>query len=137
MVKNNKELEILQRAARIREAIDALNREKSEIEASGWVAPANCYIARYQAKGQKYHYWYYQLKASSAVFPKANKKGEFSRFKHLGKAGSQAHIDGVNAVIRRTKIEAVNSAIESLYESWLDLYSNEKKAGHRVERNKK
>lgn len=102
MVQNNRELEILQRAARIREVIDALNREKSEIEASGWVAPANCYIARYQAKGQKYHYWYYQLKASSAVFPKANQKGEFSRFKHLGKAGSQAHIDGVNAVIRRT-----------------------------------
>jgi hypothetical protein len=51
----------------------------------------------------------------------------------LGKAGSQAHIDGVNAVIRRTKIEALNSAIESLYESWLDLYPDEKKAGHRVE----
>ena len=133
MVKNNSELERLQRAARIREAIAALKREKSEIETSGWVAPADCYIARYQAKGQKYHYWYYQLKASKAVFPKANKKGEFSRFKHLGKAGSQAHIDGVNAVIRRTKIEALNSAIESLYESWLDLYPNEKKAGHRVE----
>jgi tRNA U38,U39,U40 pseudouridine synthase TruA len=133
MAKNNSELEIRQRAEGIKEAIDALKREKSEIEASGWVAPADCYIARYQAKGQKYHYWYYQLKASKAVFPKANKKGEFSRFKHLGKAGSQAHIDGVNAVIRRTKIEALNSAIESLYESWLDLYPDEKKAGHRVE----
>jgi len=133
MAKNNSELEIRQRAEGIKEAIDALKREKSEIEASGWVAPADCYIARYQAKGQKYHYWYYQLKASKAVFPKANKKGEFSRFKHLGKAGSQAHIDGINAVIRRTKIEALNSAIESLYESWLDLYPDEKKAGHRVE----
>jgi len=133
MAKNNSELEIRQRAEGIKEAIDALKREKSEIEASGWVAPADCYIARYQAKGQKYHYWYYQLKASKAVFPKANKKGEFSRFKHLGKAGSQAHIDVVNAVIRRTKIEALNSAIESLYESWLDLYPDEKKAGHRVE----
>jgi tRNA U38,U39,U40 pseudouridine synthase TruA len=133
MPKNKSELEVLQRAELIRDTIAALKQEKQEIEVSGWVAPIDCYIARYQAKGQKYHYWYYQLKASKAVFPKANKKGEFSRFKHLGKAGSQAHIDGVNAVIRRTKIEALNSAIESLYESWLDLYPNEEKAGHRVE----
>jgi tRNA U38,U39,U40 pseudouridine synthase TruA len=133
MPKNKSELEVLQRAELIRDTIAALKQEKQEIEVSGWVAPIDCYIARYQAKGQKYHYWYYQLKASKAVFPKANKKGEFSRFKHLGKGGSQAHIDGVNAVIRRTKIEALNSAIESLYESWLDLYPNEEKAGHRVE----
>ena len=55
------------------------------------------------------------------------------RFKHLGKAGSQANIDGVNAVIRRGKIEQLTSAIEALYESWLDLYPDEEKAGHRVE----
>lgn len=133
MPRNESELEITQRAERIREAIDALKREKSKIEASGWVAPADCYVARYQAKGQKYHYWYYQLKASLAGFPKSNKKGEFSRFKHLGKAGSQAHIDGVNAVIRRGKIEQLTSAIEALYESWLDLYPDEEKVGHRVE----
>ncbi len=74
----------------------SLKREKSDLVAEGWVAPPDCHIARYRAKGAKYHYWYYQLRASSAIFPKANKKGEFSRFKHLGKAGSQAHIDGVN-----------------------------------------
>ena len=133
MSRNESEIEITQRADRIREAIDALKCEKSEIEASGWVAPPDCHIARYQAKGAKYHYWYYQLRASSAVFPKANNKGEFSRFRHLGKAGSQAHIDGVNAVIRRAKIEHLTSAIEALYESCLDLYPDEEKAGHRVE----
>lgn len=133
MPRNESELEKTQRADRIRQAIDALKREKVDIEASGWVAPRDCHIARYQAKGAKYHYWYYQLKATSAVFPKANKKGEFSRFKHLGKAGSPAHIDGVSAVIRRAKIEHLTSAIEDLYESWLDLYPDEEKAGHRVE----
>ncbi len=127
------QLELNQRADRIRESIDALIRERSEIEGEGWVAPRDCYIARYRAKGAKYRYWYYQLKASSAVFPKANKKGEFSRFKHLGKAGSQAHIDGVNAVIRRTKIDQLTSAMEDLYESLLDLYPDEEKPGHRVE----
>ena len=127
------ELELNKRADRIRESIDALKRERSEIEGEGWVAPPDCHIARYRAKGAKYHYWYYQLRASSAIFPKTNKKGEFSRFKHLGKAGSQAHINGVNAVIRRAKIEHLTSAIEALYESWLDLYPDEEKAGHRVE----
>ena len=127
------ELELNKRADRIRESIDALKRERSEIEGEGWVAPPDCHIARYRAKGAKYHYWYYQLRASSAIFPKTNKKGEFSRFKHLGKAGSKAHINGVNAVIRRAKIEQLTSAIEALYESWLDLYPDEEKAGHRVE----
>ncbi len=133
MPRTESELELTQRADRIRESIDALKREKSEIESEGWVAPPDCHIARYRAKGAKYHYWYYQLRASSPIFPKANKKGEFSRFKHLGKAGSQAHIDGVNAVIRRSKIDQLTSAIEALYESWLDLYPDEEKAGHRVE----
>ena len=127
------ELELNQRADRIRDCIDALKRERYEIEGEGWVAPPDCHIARYRAKGAKYHYWYYQLRASSAIFPKTNKKGGFSRFKHLGKAGSQAHINGVNAVIRRAKIEHLTSAIEALYESWLDLYPDEEKAGHRVE----
>ncbi len=133
MPRTESELEKTQRADRIREAIDALKREISEIEASGWIAPRDCYIARYRAKGAKYHYWYYQLKTTSAVFPKANKKGDFSRFKHLGKAGSQAHIDGVNPVIRRSKIDQLTSATEALYESLLDLYPDEEKPGHRVE----
>ena len=135
MPRTQSELELTQRADRIREAIDAVKREKSDLVAKGWVAPPDCHIVRYRAKGAKYHYWYYQLRASSAVFPKANKKGEFSRFKHLGKAGSQAHIDGVNAVIRRSKIDQLTSAIEALYERWLDLYLDEEKAGNRVEEN--
>ena len=133
MTKNKSEVEIMQRAERIRQAIADLSREKSEIEASGAVAPPGCYVARYQARGQKYRYWYYQLKASEAVFPKTNKKSEYSRFKHLGSSGSQAHIDGVNAVIRRAKIDELTSAIEGLKESWLDLYPSEEKVGHRVD----
>jgi hypothetical protein len=51
----------------------------------------------------------------------------------LGKAGSQAHIDGVLSVIRRAKIDELSSAIEGLKESWLDLYPDEEKVGHRVD----
>ncbi|MDJ0573608.1 MAG: hypothetical protein QNJ65_00395 [Xenococcaceae cyanobacterium MO_234.B1] len=50
-----------------------------------------------------------------------------------GKAGSQAHIDGVRAVVRRVQIDGLTQAIEGLKESWLDLYSDEQKVGHRVD----
>ncbi|MGK7872304.1 MAG: hypothetical protein AB4426_02990 [Xenococcaceae cyanobacterium] len=31
-------------------------------------------------RGQEHRYWYYQLKASDAIFPKTNKENEYSRF---------------------------------------------------------
>ncbi|NEO33280.1 MAG: hypothetical protein F6K36_23215 [Symploca sp. SIO3C6] len=133
MPRKETELEIAQRAERIQAAIAELSRQKSEIEANGEVAPAGCYVARYQARGQKHRYWYYQLKASDAIFSKTNKKNEYSRFQHLGKAGSTAHIDGVLAVVRRVQIDELTRAIEGLKESWSDLYCDQEKVGHRVE----
>jgi hypothetical protein len=133
MPKKESELEISQRAERIKQAIVYLESQKAEIEKNQLIAPVGSYLARYQARGQKYRYWYYQLKASSAIFPKTNKENEYSRFQHLGKAGSEAHIDGVLAVVRRNQIDELTRAIESLKESWLDLYSDQETCGHRVE----
>ena len=133
MSKKESELEKEQRAERISATIALLEAQKSEIEGSGLVAPTGSSVARYQAKGQKHHYWYYQLRANRAIFPKSNKENEYSRFQHLGKAGSQAHIDGVLAVIRRSQIDELTKAIDGLNDSWSDLYSNEEKVGHRVE----
>ena len=133
MPKIESEIELELRAERISEAIASLEQIHSSIETSGEVAPPGCHVARYQASGKKHRYWYYQLRATEAIFPKTNTEHEFSRYQHLGKAGSVAHIDGVQAVVRRGQIEVLTQAIEALKESWLDLYSNEKKAGHRVE----
>ncbi len=133
MPKKETELEKEQRAERISTAIAQLQAQKSEIEAAGVVAPPGCYVARYQAKGQKHHYWYYQLKAQRAIFPKTNQENDSSRFQHLGKAGSPAHIDGVLAVVRRVQIDELTKAIDGLKDSWSDLYRNEEKVGHRVE----
>jgi hypothetical protein len=133
MPKKESELEISQRPERIKQAIVYLESQKAEIEKNQLIAPVGSYLARYQARGQKYRYWYYQLKASSAIFPKTNKENEYSRFQHLGKAGSEAHIDGVLAVVRRNQIDELTRAIESLKESWLDLYSDQETCGHRVE----
>jgi hypothetical protein len=125
--------EIDHRAQRIQAAIAELSQLKADIEAQGDLAPNGCYIARYQARGQKHRYWYYQLRANKAIFPKNNRLNEYSRFQHLGKAGSQAHIDGVLFVVRRVLIDELTQAIDGLKESWLDLYSDEEKVGHRVE----
>ena len=133
MSQKESELAREQRAERITAAIALLQAQKSEIEAAGVVAPPGCYVARYQAKGSQHRYWYYQLKAQTAIFPKTKSENEYSRFQHLGKAGSQAHIDGVLAVVRRVQIDELTKAIDGLKDSWSDLYSNEEKVGHRVE----
>ena len=132
MPKKESELEISQRAERIQQTIALLESQKAEIERSQIVAPLGSYVARYQARGQKHRYWYYQLRATEAIFPKAKGENEYSRFQHLGKAGSEAHIDGVLAVVRRNQIDEFTRAIQSLKESWLDLYSDEDSSGHRV-----
>ena len=133
MPKGESEIELELRAQSISEAIYYLEQLRSQIVDSGEVAPPGCHVARYQAKGNKHRYWYYQLRATEAIFPKTHKPQEFSRYQHLGKAGSAPHIDGVLAVVRRGQIEILTQAIEGLKESWSDLYSHEKKAGHRVE----
>lgn len=132
MPNKESELEISQRAERIQQTIALLESQKAELERNQVVAPLGTYVARYQARGQKHRYWYYQLRASSAIFPKTSKVNEYSRFQHLGKAGSEAHIDGVLAVVRRNQIDELARAIEALKESFLDLYSDEDQAGHRV-----
>jgi hypothetical protein len=51
---------------------------------------------------------------------------------HLGVSGSDAHINAVLAVARRVQIEELSKVLSSLKESWLDLYSDDQQAGHRV-----
>ena len=73
MPKKESELEISQRAERIQQTIALLESQKAELERNQLVAPMGSYVARYQARGQKHRYWYYQLRASSAIFAKTNK----------------------------------------------------------------
>ena len=50
---------------------------------------------------QKKAYWYYKLHALTPIFPKVNSPEQLSRYKHLGAAGSAAHVDAVLQVVRR------------------------------------
>ena len=92
--------------------IDNLQKKRVEIEQEiellnnqGELAQQGVKVARYRAKGTKNRYWYYQLTAPKAIFPKAKKENEFSRYQHLGVAGSEAHINAILSVARRKQIE--------------------------------
>ncbi len=44
-----------------------------------------------------------------------------SQYKHLGKAGSQAYLDGVMQVLRRSQIDGLSRAIHTLKSGLVDL----------------
>jgi hypothetical protein len=122
----NKEHDTLARAERLQSAITLLEARKSQLESEGEVAPSGCYVARYQARGQRQTYWYYKLQAKTPIFPKASDRRACSRYKHLGPAGSAAHVDGVVQVVRRVQIDELTKAIDFLKQSWSDLYPETK-----------
>ncbi|MGH2412556.1 MAG: hypothetical protein ACRDEA_02440 [Microcystaceae cyanobacterium] len=97
-----------------------LEPEIQEIFESGEVAPPSCWIVRYQARGRKSSYGYYKLHSTEPIFP-TSIKGKMSRYKHLGKAGSSAYLDGVMQVVRRAKIEGLQRAINTLKAGIEDL----------------
>ena len=78
-----------------------------------------CTALRYKARGKQGRYWYYKLHATSPIFP--TQSGKMTKYKHLGKAGSAAHIEALIQVARRTQIEALQRAIDALEQSWSDL----------------
>ncbi len=121
-----KELDTLDRAERLSAAIAALEARKRQLELEGEVAPSDCYVARYQARGQRKTYWYYKLQAKTPIFPTTKGGNRLSRYQHLGAAGSAAHVNGVIQVVRRVQIDELTKAIDSLKDSWSDLYPETK-----------
>lgn len=112
------------RAERIREAIAILQQEIQRLESSGALAPPETYVMRYKARNAKCYYWYYKLHFLEAVFPCATNNNQLSKYKHLGRAGSEEHINAVMQVARRGKVDVLQRAVSSLYESWLNLNSD-------------
>jgi hypothetical protein len=94
-----------------------------QIKVSGEIAPPGCCVSRYQARGKQGVYWYYKLHAAHPIFP-TTKPEKLSKYRHLGKAGSPAHIDAVMQVARRTQIDYLQSCIDSLRQNWVDLYDS-------------
>ena len=100
--------------------ISLYEEQIKDIMALGEVAPTGCWIVRYQARGRKSRYWYYKLHSTEAIFPTRNPPRK-SRYKHLGKAGSSAYLDGVAQVLRRAQIDGLSRAIQTLKSGLMDL----------------
>ncbi|MBD0364334.1 MAG: hypothetical protein ICV55_16460 [Coleofasciculus sp. C3-bin4] len=127
---SDKTYELEQRADRIADAIAKLSCQIQQIESQGEVAPAGCCVLRYQARGRRGTYWYYKLHAQEAIF--LTQSGKMSKYKHLGKAGSAAHIEAVLQVARRTQIEGLQRMLTALTQCWSDLYDTFESQGQRT-----
>jgi hypothetical protein len=111
----------LERFDRIQAAIAALEQEKKLIFATGKVTPKGCVVARYQVRQKQKVYWYYKLQAQTAIFPKVADAKTLSKYKHLGKAGSEAHITAVMQMVKRSQIDEIQRAINTLEQNLLDV----------------
>ena len=85
---------------------------------------------RYRARGYKGTYWYYKLQAREPIFPSKEGTGKKSRYKHLGKAGSPAHLAAAMSLARRAKIDGIRRILNSLNDCWLELYEEQKRQEH-------
>ncbi len=70
----------------------------------------------------------YRPLSQKPTFPKAQNESALSRYKHLGKAGSEAHITAVMQVVRRAQIDEIQRNIDTLTQALLDVgYDDEPK----------
>ena len=119
MNKRDKEVEQLDLADNLTKNIAKIRKKIEAIENEGEVAEPGCTLMRYLAGGRKKGYWYYKLQATYPLFP--TKSGKLSKYKHLGKGGSKAHIEALMQISRRNQIDALSRTLDSLLQSLSDL----------------
>jgi hypothetical protein len=76
------------------------------------VAPPACSLVRFRAKGKGGAYWYYKWQSPQPIF--VTKKGNSSRYKYIGKAGSPAFLEAVEMMRNRTQISALQQVLHTL-----------------------
>jgi hypothetical protein len=119
---NDIEQDKLARFDRIEKAIAQLEKQQIFLLKQGELAPVAAWVARYQVRQNIKRYWYYKLPVPYPYFKSATSE-KLSRYKHLGKAGNQAHIDAVMSVFRRTVIQEIQKIIHTLDNCLLDISS--------------
>jgi hypothetical protein len=118
--KNQQKSEELDYPNNIAALIALYEQQIKDIIALGEVAPPGCWIVRYQARGRKTRYWYYKLHSTEKIFLTRDPRKK-SKYKHLGKAGSPAYLEGVASVLRRAQIDGLSRAIQTLKAGLMDL----------------
>ncbi len=110
--KQQQQLDLADRIEKVQALIENILREIESIKANSPVAPSNCGIVRFRAKGNGGAYWYYKWQSPQPIF--VTKKGNSSRYKYIGKAGSPAFLEAVEMMRNRTSISALQQVLHTL-----------------------
>ena len=86
------------------------------------MAASGAWVARYQVRQNLKKYWYYKLQAPIPYLQCAT-SDKLSKYKHLGKAGTQEHLDAVMSVFRRSVWDEIQRIIHTLDDCLLDISS--------------
>ena len=112
--------EKIERITRLTGTIASIESYLRFFETQGEQAPDGCWVSRYQVRQKDKIYWYYKLQADRPIFEQ--KKGQsLSKYQHLGKAGTQSHVDAVIGVLRRSLVTELQSTIDSLKNCLVDI----------------
>ena len=110
--KQQQQLDLADRIEKVIALIDEINREIESIQVNSPVAPSACSLVRFRAKGKGGAYWYYKWQSPQPIF--VTKKGNSSRYKYIGKAGSPAFLEAVEMMRNRTSISALQQVLHTL-----------------------
>ncbi|MGK7895169.1 MAG: hypothetical protein AB4372_16490 [Xenococcus sp. (in: cyanobacteria)] len=110
--KQQQQLDLADRIEKVQALIEEISREIDSIKAHSPIAPPACGIVRFRAKGQGGAYWYYKWQSPKPIF--VTKRGNSSRYKYIGKAGSPAFLEAVEMMRNRTSISALEQVRHTL-----------------------
>ena len=110
--KQQQQLDLADRIEKVIALIDEISREIERIQVNSPVAPPACSLVRFRAKGKGGAYWYYKWQSPQPIF--VTKKGNSSRYKYIGKAGSPAFLEAVEMMRNRTQISALQQVLHTL-----------------------
>lgn len=120
--------EKIERIARLTQTIAEIESYLQFFDDKGEQAENGCWVARYQVRQKNKIYWYYKLQADRPIFEQKN-GASLSKYQHLGKAGTIAHVDAVMGVLRRTIVAELQSTIVSLKSCLVDIaYDDEQES---------
>ena len=125
--KQQQQLDLADRVEKLQSLIDEIQLEIDELKTNSSVAPDDCWIVRFRAKGKGGAYWYYKWQSTKPIF--VTKKGNSSCHKYIGKAGSPAFLKAVSMMRNRTKISALQQVLHTLELGRLDLVEEASRQG--------
>lgn len=127
--KQQKQLDLASRLEKVNALIDEISSEIEQIKTNSNLASDDTWLVRFRAKGKGGAYWYYKWQSKQPIF--LTKNGNYSRYKYVGKAGSQAFLEAVEMMKNRTHISSLQQVLHTLELAQLDLVEEATKINER------